>query len=43
MVGDLAVVSDDMAFLRVWHEEDSPDVVTPENFQDVYARSRAFR
>jgi len=31
----LARVAHDMA-LRVWHEEDSQEVVTPENVQDVY-------
>ncbi|HKO94304.1 MAG TPA: hypothetical protein VJU61_24290, partial [Polyangiaceae bacterium] len=42
VVGDMMVVSDTLAFLRVWHEEDVPQAVTLENFQDVYATTPAF-
>lgn len=43
IVGDVAVVSDSMAFLRVWHEEDVEEEITPENFFDVYTATRGFR
>jgi len=43
VVGDLAIVSDTMAFLRVWHEEDVSEEITIENFEDVYASAKAFR
>ncbi len=43
VAGDLVIVSDRMAFVRVWHDEDSDRVVTPENFSDVYSSVRAFR
>jgi hypothetical protein len=42
IVGDMVVVSDDMAFLRVWHDEDADEVVTPENIDDA-KRARAYR
>jgi hypothetical protein len=43
VVGDVAVVSDRMAFLRVWHEEDVTEAVTAENFFDIYSTTRGFR
>jgi hypothetical protein len=42
VVGDLIVVSDDMAFLRAWHDEDADEVVTPENIE-VASAARAYR
>jgi hypothetical protein len=42
VVGDLIVVSDDMAFLRVWHDEDAEEPVTPENIE-VASTARAYR
>jgi hypothetical protein len=42
IAGDLMVVSDDMAFLRVWHDEDAGEALTAENI-DVVSTERAFR
>lgn len=42
IVGDLMVVSDDMAFLRVWHDEDAGEVLTPENIESA-SEARAYR
>lgn len=43
VAGDLLIVSDERAFLRVWHDEDVAEPLTVENFGDRWGTVRAWR